>query len=57
VEVIKDREARVKILAHKDSLTWGLARSAEEWQTYTDRQLLRAFDNEPDTTENTEDGK
>lgn len=47
VEVIKQRGARVKILAHKDSLTWPLAREAEEWQTYTDRQLLRAFDNEP----------
>lgn len=47
VEVIKSRGARVKILAHKSALTWGLAREAEEWQTYTDRQLIRAFDNDP----------
>jgi hypothetical protein len=44
VEVVKSRGARVKILAHKDSLTWGLARPAGEWQTYTDRQLTKIFD-------------
>jgi uncharacterized LabA/DUF88 family protein len=44
VEVVKGRGARVKILASKDSLTWGLARQAGEWQTYTDGQLIRIFD-------------
>jgi hypothetical protein len=44
IEVVKAKGARVKILAHKDSLTWGLARQAGEWQTYTDRELIKIFD-------------
>jgi hypothetical protein len=41
---VKDRGARVKILAPEDAITWGLARQAGEWQTYTYRQLIRIFD-------------
>ncbi|HVQ44409.1 MAG TPA: NYN domain-containing protein [Candidatus Saccharimonadia bacterium] len=53
VEVVKGRGARVKILAPADSLTWGLARQAGEWQTYQDGQLIKIFDkvkkeNQPD---------
>lgn len=44
IQVVKDRGARVKYLTHVDSLNWALARSAEEWQTYTDEQLLELFD-------------
>jgi hypothetical protein len=48
VEVVKSRDARVKIMAHKDGLTWGLARQAGEWQTYTDAQLIRSFEKSAD---------
>jgi len=44
IEVVKARGARVKILAHQNSLTWGLARQAGEWQTYKDSQLMKIFD-------------
>ena len=44
VEVAKSRGARLKNLAHKDSLNWGLARQCGEWQTYTDGQLIKIFD-------------
>jgi hypothetical protein len=44
VSVVKGRGARVKNLAHKDSLNWGLARQSGEWQTYTDRQLMKVLD-------------
>lgn len=44
IEVVKNRGARVKILAHEGSLTWGLARQAGEWQTYKDGQLIKLFD-------------
>lgn len=44
IEVAKSRGARVKNLAHKDSLNWGLARQAGEWQTYKDGQLIKIFD-------------
>jgi hypothetical protein len=44
VQVAKDRGARVKNLSHKDSLNWGLARQCGEWQTYTDSQLIKVFD-------------
>lgn len=48
IEVVKSRGARVKILAHEDNLTWGLARQAGEWQTYKDRQLVKLFDQSSD---------
>lgn len=41
VEVVKTRGARVKNLAHDGSLNWGLARQCGEWQTYTDKQLIK----------------
>jgi len=44
IQVVKDRGARVKYLTHVDSLNWALARTAGEWQTYTDEQLLELFD-------------
>lgn len=44
VSVVKERGARIKNLAHKDALNWGLARQCGEWQTYTDRQLLSIID-------------
>jgi len=44
VEVAKSRGARVKNLASKDQLNWGLARQAGEWQTYNGRQLIKIFD-------------
>ena len=44
IEVAKSRGARVKNLAHKDQLNWGLARQAGEWQTYKDGQLIKIFD-------------
>lgn len=44
VEVVKTRGARVKILAQKDNLNWGLARQAGEWQTYPDSKLVKIFD-------------
>lgn len=48
IEVVKSRGVRVKNLAHKDSLNWGLARQCGEWQTYTDKQLLRTVDHTAD---------
>lgn len=44
VQVVKSRGARVKNLARKDALNWGLARQCGEWQTYTDSQLIKIFD-------------
>lgn len=57
IEVVKSRGARVKILAHTDSLNWGLARQAGEWQTYTDRQLTKVFDHgsQPEKADEAED--
>jgi uncharacterized LabA/DUF88 family protein len=46
LEVVKNRGARVKNLAHKDALNWGLARQCGEWQTYGDGQLTKIFDSE-----------
>jgi len=43
IQVVKSRGARVKNLTHKDSLNWGLARQCGEWQTYTDSQLIKVF--------------
>jgi hypothetical protein len=51
VEVAKNRGARVKNLAHKDQLNWGLARQAGEWQTYKDGQLIKIFDKANETTD------
>jgi hypothetical protein len=48
IEVVKSRGARIKNLAHKDGLNWGLARQCGEWQTYTDRQLLSVLDKPAD---------
>jgi DNA-directed RNA polymerase subunit RPC12/RpoP len=44
IEVIKNAGARIKNLAHKDALNWGLARQCGEWQTYTDRQLMSVLE-------------
>lgn len=44
IQVVKNRGVRVKNLTHKDSLNWGLARQCGEWQTYTDKQLIKVFD-------------
>jgi hypothetical protein len=44
IEVVKLRGSRVKVLAQKDNLNWGLARQAGEWQTYKDGQLVKIFD-------------
>jgi len=51
IEVAKSRGARVKNLAHKDQLNWGLARQAGEWQTYKDGQLIKIFDKMNETTD------
>lgn len=40
IQVAKHMGARVKNVAHKDQLNWGLARQSGEWQTYTTRQLI-----------------
>jgi hypothetical protein len=44
IEVIKNAGARIKNLAHKDALNWGLARQCGDWQTYTDRQLMSVLE-------------
>ena len=49
VEVAKSRGARVKNLAHKDYLNWGLARQSGEWQTYTDSALIKIYDTDQPT--------
>ncbi|MDB5178255.1 MAG: hypothetical protein JWN01_198 [Patescibacteria group bacterium] len=45
VQAAKSRGARIKNLAHKDALNWALARQCGEWQTYSDKQLIKLADN------------
>ncbi len=43
IQVAKRRGARVKNIAHKAHLNWGVARQCGEWQTYTDKELTQLF--------------
>jgi len=43
IQVAKRSGVRVKNITHVDAINWAVAKQCGEWQTYTDKELIKLF--------------